>query len=71
VIRRRETFPALPGGVVWTPLSAYSATELGDKATHYRQMAQTASTAQVRDGLLKLAQRFDQMADQRDAGETQ
>lgn len=62
-----ESLPALPRGFSWKPLTAYSAAELRDRAAHYRQMAVTASTAEVSDGLLKLALRFDALASQRDS----
>ena len=45
-------------------LLAHAASELRDRAAYYRQMAGAASTAQIRDELLKLAQRFDLSADQ-------
>ena len=66
VLDAGETFPAAPRGFNWRSLSVRSSSEPRDRASYYRQMAGTASTAQIRDELLKLAQRFDELADQRE-----
>ena len=66
VLTERDTFPAAPRGFTWKPLGACSASELRDRAAYYRQMAGTASTTETRDELLKLAQRLDGLADQRE-----
>lgn len=65
-VTQGETFPALPRGFSWRPLSSLSASELRARAQHYRQMAGTATTSMVMTELLKLATRFDALADQRD-----
>jgi len=65
--RQRETLPLFPRGLAWKPLSVHSAEELRDRAAHYRRMAATASTAQVMDGLSKLARRFDALAERASA----
>jgi hypothetical protein len=69
VLQQGEAFPSLPRSFTWKLLSAYSADELRDRAQQYRQMAGTASTADVMDALLRLAQDFDKMAASRDRGD--
>lgn len=64
---RGETFPAVPRGYTYRSLKTLSVAELRARALHYRWMAGTASTAQVLSGLLKLAERFDELADRREA----
>ena len=44
------------------PLSTLSITELRARAAEYRRMAVTATTADVRDGLCRVADRFDARA---------
>jgi hypothetical protein len=63
-----ETFPAAARGFSWRALADLSVAELRAKAMHYRGMASTATTAAVRDSLLKLAKRFEAMASQREQG---
>ena len=63
-----ETFPGAPRGFRWRPLAELSVAELRAKANQYRAMASTATTKDVRDSLLKLAERFDAMADRRESG---
>jgi (p)ppGpp synthase/HD superfamily hydrolase len=48
------------------PLSKRSLSELRAKANEMRQMAQTATTAEVRAALLKLADRYDAMVTKRE-----
>jgi hypothetical protein len=69
VLARTETFPVLPMGFTWRPLSSLSAAEIRDRAAHCRAMAGTASTEDVRDALLKLAVRFDKLASERENSE--
>jgi hypothetical protein len=52
----------------WVPLSQRSVAELRARAAEYRQCADTARTLLATNGLLKLAQRFDALADQREQG---
>jgi hypothetical protein len=46
--------------------SRRSPAELREQAAAYRRAAQTTRIAEVRDGLIKLADRFDALADQRE-----
>lgn len=66
VMVRGETFPAAPRGFTWRALSELSVSELRAKATQHRAMAATATTEAVMISLLKLADRFDALADQRE-----
>jgi hypothetical protein len=66
VMVRGETFPLAPRGFRWRPLSELSVSELRAKATLHRAMAETAATDVVMASLLKLADRFDALADQRE-----
>jgi hypothetical protein len=61
-----DEFPSAPRGYRWRPLAELSATELRARAAQYRLMASTARTAQAVRGLWRLAERFDQLADQRE-----
>jgi hypothetical protein len=70
VMVRGETFPAAPRGFTWRALSELSVSELRAKATHHRAMAETATTDAVRISLLKLADRFDALADRREGGQS-
>ena len=47
------------------PLSELTADELRGRAEEMREMAQTASSQEVRQALLRLAERFDRLADDR------
>jgi hypothetical protein len=49
------------------PLSELSACELRRRALEYRQMAGSATAAVVHAGLLRLAERFEALADTREA----
>jgi hypothetical protein len=66
VMVRGETFPVAPHGFTWRALSELSVSELRAKARLHRAMAATAATDAVMVSLLKLAARFDALADQRD-----
>ena len=63
---QEETFPAAPRGFKWRALTELSVSELRAKATQYRAMAGTATTEAVMTALLRLAERFDALADQRE-----
>ena len=60
-----DALPAAPRGFTWRPLGTLSVAELRQRAEEYRRMADTARTAQVKEGLLRLAERFDALADRR------
>jgi hypothetical protein len=49
----------------WTPVSQRSVTELRAQAAEYRRMAKSARTMDAVTGLLRLADRFDALAEQR------
>jgi hypothetical protein len=66
IVMHGDTFPAVPRGFTRRRLSSLSAAELRARATQYRQMAATASTALVMQELLKLAERFDAFADRQE-----
>jgi hypothetical protein len=66
VMVQEETFPTAPRGFKWRALTELSVSELRAKATQYRAMAGTATTEAVMTALLRLAERFDALADQRD-----
>jgi hypothetical protein len=51
------------------PLSSLTVQELRARAQEHRDMAVTARTLVVHDGLLKLASRFDAMADAKEEAE--
>ena len=72
-VHRGDLLPVLPRGWMWRSLgqqsiATMSAADLRTRADQYRQMASTATTAEVRDGLLRLAKRFMDLADQRNRG---
>ena len=52
----------------WRRLVEYSTVELRARANEYRCMAASATTPQALGGLLRLAERFDALADQRERG---
>ena len=65
--------PFAPHGFAWRPLRDQTAAELRARADEYRRMAETATTAPVRTGLRKIADRLAAMADDRernDGGKT-
>jgi hypothetical protein len=51
----------------WKPLRERSPAEIRDRARQYRHMAETARDADTMTVLLDLADRFDAVADERDA----
>ena len=61
-----ETFPAIPRGYPYRSLATHSPAELRAKATHYRRMAGTATTEHAMSGLLKLADRLEALAVERE-----
>ena len=61
-----EAMLGAPRDLTWRPLSELSVWELRARAVRYREMAETATTAQVMNGLLNIAGRLDNMADQRE-----
>lgn len=63
---RDVTVPAIPADFRFRPMATLSVAELRARATHYRRMAATASTQIALRGLLKLAERFDAKADDRE-----
>jgi hypothetical protein len=72
VIANGSSLPPLPRGFAWRlvqrPLvSEMSHTELLVRAIEYRQIASTATTTEVRDALLRIAERFAVMAQERAA----
>jgi hypothetical protein len=66
VMNDGEQLPAAPRGFTWRPLSGQSAAELRAKAVEYRQMAASATTPGVMESLLRLANRFADLAAQRE-----
>jgi hypothetical protein len=59
--------PSLPGGFTWRlakrpRISDLSTTDLSARAAEYRQMATTATAVEVRDALLRISERFSDMA---------
>lgn len=62
-----ETFPSHPVGFTYRPLTSLSVAEIRDRAAQFRAMARTATTAEVRDALFRLATRFDDLAVKREA----
>ena len=68
-VMKSEKLPSAPRGFMWRPLAGLSAAELRQRAEQYRQMAATARTPEALQGLSKLAERFDALADQRERGE--
>jgi len=66
VVAKDEEFPAAARGFSWRPLSERSVAELRARAAEYRRLAETARTATVMDGLRKVAERIDAIADQRE-----
>ncbi len=50
----------------WVPVSQRSAAELRAQAAEFRRMAETARTMDATTSLLRLADRFDALAEQRD-----
>ena len=59
---------AIRRGDRWRPLAELSVVELRARAADYRRMAGTATTKEVMHGLLRVAERFDAMAEERVRG---
>lgn len=68
-VTKGEPLPGAPRGFMWRPLGGLSVAELRQRAEQYRSMAATARTTQALEGLLRLAERFEVLADQRERGE--
>jgi len=68
VVAKDEELPATARGFSWRPLGERTIAEIRASAAEYRRMAETARTAEVRDGLRKLAERLDSLADERERG---
>lgn len=69
-VDKDKPLPSLPRGFTWRhtlrPLpSEMTVAELREGAAEYRRMAQTASTVGVRDALLRLADRYEALAEKR------
>lgn len=65
-VEKDEQLPATARGFSWRPLRDRPVAEIRASATEYRRIAETARTAEVRDSLRKLAERLDNLADQRE-----
>ena len=66
-VNKGELLPGAPRSFTWRPLRELSLAELRARATEYREMAQAARTEQARQGLLRLSERFEELAEQREA----
>lgn len=66
VVEKDEELPAAARGFSWRALGDRSIAEIRASAAEYRNMAETARTAEVRDRLQNIAKRFDSLADQRE-----
>lgn len=71
-VAQGDRLPTLPRGWTWRTVGrptipTMTVAELRERAAHYRQMATTATTVEVRDALLRLAQRLMDTAEVRDA----
>ncbi len=64
-----EPLPGAPRGFRWRPLGELSVSELRARAEDYRHMAMAATTEPVMASLLKIAERLEVMADQRETQE--
>jgi len=64
-----ECFPGR-GNERRAPLSARTAAQLPERAATYRKMAETARGAGSADALVRLAERYEVMAEKRLAGPT-
>jgi hypothetical protein len=62
-----EELPPLRCELAWRPLRERPATELRERAREYRHMAATATTAETQQALLRLAGKFDVLANEKDA----
>ena len=61
-----EPLPDAPHGHTWRALGERSPDELRDEAAKYRAMAATASTAVVADGLRRIAECLEALAERRE-----
>lgn len=64
-LAKDEQLPGSPRGYTWRPVARLSVAELRNRAAEYRRIAETARTAEVMDGIHRLAKRFDALADRR------
>ena len=64
-VREGEPFPGAPRGFMWRMLGKLPIAELRYRAEEFRRMATTAGTTRAVEGLLRLSERFDALADQR------
>lgn len=64
-----ETFLGLPRGFAQQSFAAYPANELCDRAACRREVADTVTTTQVRDDLMKVAQSFQALAEPLDTSQ--
>jgi hypothetical protein len=62
-----EPLPGAPRNFTWRSLADHSIEELRGRAAGYRTMAAEARTTLAKEGLLKLADRFDALANRREA----
>jgi len=67
MVTKGERLPPLPRGFTWRHVPRNLPSELSSadalaRAAEYRQMAATASTSEVRDALLRVAVRFEELA---------
>ena len=67
VLAKDEMLPGTSRGFSWRSLSDYSVEELRERAAECRRMAEGARTAEVMGSLRRLAERFEALADQREA----
>jgi hypothetical protein len=67
IVLKGEAFPAVPRGFRWRPLAGgHSPSELRAQAARYRAIAVTATTKHALEGMAKLAEHFDTLADRRE-----
>ena len=71
-MKKGDLLPALPIGFTWhlvarRRISELNAAELRARAAEFRGMATTATTAETRDALLRIARRFSDLANERDS----
>ena len=62
LVTEGDALPRAPRGFTWRPLDQRSASELQQAVVEYRRLAATATTADIRDALLRLAVEFDALA---------
>ena len=66
LLRGEESQP-LQCKFTWHPLRGRPTAELRKRAREYRRMAATATTAETQEALLRLAGKFDVLANEKDA----